>query len=350
MSRTESPGQLVAAALAGSWRKSFPKSTMTASDAATIVPLLLRSGAGALGWWRFRNSDGQLLSAVRALRKTYLQYAIHAAEHECKLTEVFQVLRSAGVEPILLKGWAVARAYPEIGLRPSGDIDLSVSPDQHGKALAVLNTPEYQRYWVDLDHDEITRFNELSFEDLYRGSELVNLDGTEVRVLGAEDHLRILCLHLLKHGAWRPLWLCDVAAALEARSANFDWHRCLGENKRHANWVLCTLGLASSILGAAIGDTPAMQRVSSLPGWLTQTVLKQWSTSCAPNLPLFVDQLRESWWKPSILEAIRKRWPNSIQATIDVDGEFNDMIRLPFQLRNCIARSAKLCRQLVSAW
>jgi hypothetical protein len=275
-----------------------------------------------------------------------MQYAIHAAKHEWKMGEVFRLLRSAGVEPILLKGWAIARAYPEIGLRPSGDIDLYVSPDQYAKAQAVVNTPECRRYWVDFDHDEISRFSELSFEDLYSGSELVNLNGTEVRILGAEDHLRILCLHLLKHGAWRPLWLCDVAVALEARPPNFDWHRCLGRNKRHADWVLCTVGLASSLLGAAIEDTPAKQRVGSLPGWFTRSVLKQWSVPCVPNLPLFVDQLRGSWWKPSTLEAVGKRWPNAIQATIDADGDFSDMMRLPFQLRNCVVRSAKLCRQL----
>ncbi len=303
-------------------------------------------GRGALGWWRFQNSHGPFLSTIRPLRETYLQYAIHAAQHENNVAEVFRVLRSAGVEPMLLKGWAIARTYPEIGLRPSGDIDLYVPPEQCAKAQAVLNLPEYQRYWVDLDHDEITRFSELSFEDLCGASEVVNLNGTEVRILSAEDHLRILCLHLLKHGAWRPLWLCDVAAALEARPSSFDWHRCLGKNKRHADWVLCTLGLASSLLGAVIEDTPAKQRVSSLPGWLTRTVLKQWSTPYAQNQSLFVDQVRGSWWKPSILKSVRQRWPNSIQATIDVDGEFDHMVRLPFQLRNCVARSAKLCRQL----
>ncbi len=50
-------------------------------------------------------------------------------------------------------------------------------------------------------------------------SQLVNLDGVDVRVPGLEDHLGILCLHLLHHGAFRPLWLCDIAAALETRPA-----------------------------------------------------------------------------------------------------------------------------------
>ena len=138
MPEIESPGHAVAAALAGSWLKARPKSKMAVQDLAAIVPLLLKSGAGALGWWRFRNSDEQLLPAVCSLRETYLQYAIHSAEHERQVVATFRVLRSGGVEPILIKGWAIARAYPEAGLRPSGDIDLYVSPERQAKAQAVL--------------------------------------------------------------------------------------------------------------------------------------------------------------------------------------------------------------------
>jgi hypothetical protein len=342
MPEIESPGHAVAAALAGCWLKSPPKSKMAARDLAAIVPLLLKSGAGALGWWRFRNSDEQLLPAVRSLRETYLQYAIHSAEHERQVVATFRVLRSGGVEPILIKGWAIARAYPEAGLRPSGDIDLYVSRERQAKAQAVLNAASRQQYWVDLEHDEINRFSEFDFAELSGRSELVNLNGTEIRVMGAEDHLRILCLHLLKHGAWRPLWLCDVAAALESRPPKFDWDRCFGRSKRRANWIACTIGLAHRLLGAELGDVPIKNRVNSLPRWLISSVLKQWSAPYPPNLPSFATQLKVGWWKPDILSAVRQRWPNPIQATVDGNGRFDNRTRLPFQLGNCVARTVKL--------
>jgi len=104
MLTSESSSHAVAIALAGSWRKSPPSPEASARDGATITPLLLKSGAGALGWWRFRrHSDEQFLSAVQPLREAYLQCAIHADEHERELVEVFRVLRSSGVEPILIK-------------------------------------------------------------------------------------------------------------------------------------------------------------------------------------------------------------------------------------------------------
>jgi hypothetical protein len=341
-------GLMLATALAGAWRKSPPKSTMPGEDVAAIAPLLLKSGAGALGWWRFRHSDEQLLSAVQPLRETYLQCAIHSAESERELVEIFRVLRSSGVEPILIKGWAIARTYPETGLRPSGDIDLCVSPEQQAEAQAVVNTLANQQHSIDLDHDEVTRFSEFSFEELYGRSDLVNLDGTEIRVMGAEDHLRILCLHLLKHGAWRPLWLCDVAAALESRPANFDWDRCFGRNKRRADWIACIIGLAKRLLGAELGDAPVKSRADSLPGWLVSSVLKQWSAPHPPKLPLplFATRVKASWWKPTILSAVRQRWPNPVQATVYTNGQFDNTMRLPFQLSNCLTRTVKLCLRL----
>ena len=342
MPETESAGHAVAIALEGAWRKSPPPLKMRSESVPAIAPLLLASGAGALGWWRLRHSEAQRLAPVRSLRKTYLQSAIQAVEHERQVALVFRAFRSSGVEPILIKGWGIARAYAETGLRPSGDIDLHVAPEHREKALEILNKRECQNCDVDLDHDAIRRFSELRFDELFHRSELAELNGTQIRVLGAEDHLRLLCLHLLKHGAWRPLWLCDVAAALESRPSSFDWDRCLGRNKRWADWIACTIGLANRLLGAELGDAPMKKRVDHLPGWLIPAVLKEWSAPYPPNLPLFTTQLKAGWWKAEMVSAVRQRWPNPIQATVDADGRFDDKIRLPFQIRHCVARAVKL--------
>jgi hypothetical protein len=335
-------GLAVASTLSGAWRKDPPRLSVPVEVLAATIPLLLKSGAGALGWWKIWRANEPALSAILpTLDKTYWSYLIHAAKDERRIIEVFRALRSAAIEPILIKGWAIARLYPQPGLRPSGDIDLYISPEHLVKARSVLRAPEYQRYAVDLDHDEITRFSECSFDELYRCSELVKLGDTEIRVLSAEDHLRLLCLHLLKHGAWRPLWLCDVAAALESRSASFDWSRCLGKNSRWADWVLCATSLANRLLGAELGDTPLRSCGNTVPRWLIPAVLKQWEAPYPPHLPLFVKEVGENWWNPEIVRAICRRWPNPIQATIDANGPFDDMPRLPYQIGNCAVRAVK---------
>src|SRR5439155_20690173 len=85
-----------------------------------------------------------------------------------------------------------------------------------------------------------------------------------VRVLCDEDHLRVLCHHFLLSGAWRPLWLVDVAVALETVSQDFDWNICLGPNPIHANWIKVTVALVQQLLGAGVRGKAVGGRVESI--------------------------------------------------------------------------------------
>jgi hypothetical protein len=197
---------------------------------------------------------------------------------------------------------------------------------------------------VDL-HQGFAKLDACSPDELYARSQLVKLGEVDMRVLGYEDHLRLLCVHLLRHGAWRPLWLCDIAVALESRPASFDWDRCLGPDRRRADWVACTIGLAHQLLGVSIDDTPVAWRASHLPGWLVPTVLKQWETPCtADHRPpeLFVTALHHPTRLP---HALRLRWPDRIAATIGLGGPLNALPRLPFQLAHCLVRLVRFCHR-----
>jgi putative nucleotidyltransferase-like protein len=65
-------------------------------------------------------------NAALDLRQAYRYEVLQAALREHQLIQSLKLLRSARIEPMLAKGLAVARLYPERGLRPYGDIDLYV--------------------------------------------------------------------------------------------------------------------------------------------------------------------------------------------------------------------------------
>lgn len=336
--RTEARGRLVAAVLAGAWRRMPPPLEQTPEELAEATPLLLESGAGALGWWRVRSSALQSTLEASHLQDAYRLYTLRSVLHRRSIADAATLLRGAGIEPMLVKGWAVARLYPEEGLRPYGDIDLCVRPDQYAAAGAVLNGARGRPYVVDL-HQGFARLDGLSWEELYERSQVLKLGDAEVRVLGPEDHLRLLCVHLLRHGAWRPLWLCDIGAAVEHRHADFDWDHCLGRNRTRADWVACAIGLAHTLLGARVDDTPVAGRAGHLPGWLVPHVLKNWAAPFpslySPNSferPLITYLRRPA----GIMRAIRQRWADPLEATIKVGGPLNDLPRLPFQVANLV--------------
>jgi hypothetical protein len=201
---------------------------------------------------------------------------------------------------------------------------------------------------VDL-HDGFNNLDHLSFEDVFARTQLVPLGDTQVRVPSPEDHLRILCLHMLRHGAWRPLWLCDIAIAVENRPSDFDWDRCLGQEPRWADWVACAIGLAHQLLGAHIDNTPIAPRAERLPGWLIRQVLKQWSVPVSEARGTNKHRAPMSTYRHNparVLKDLHTRWPDPIEATISVGGPFNNLPRWPFQLGNCILRTARFATKL----
>jgi hypothetical protein len=175
----------------------------------------------------------------------------------------------------------------------------------------------------------------------------VPMDGFPVRILAPEDHLRLLCLHMLGHGAWRPLWLCDLAVALEAGPAGCDWNRLLAGDARRRQWIACALALAHELLGARLEGAPAAVGERRLPRWLLPTVLSAWS-GISPETPQGVRRpMSDYLFRPAgLLRALRVRWPNPIEATVGVGGPFNELPRLPFQIGECLSRTARFVRGL----
>lgn len=316
---------------------------LSADDLAVVAPLLLNSGGGAMGWWQIRHSSLSDTPVAHELHQAYRLHTLQAAVKEMEISQVFAYLRSQGLEPLLGKGWAIARQYPEPGLRPYGDIDLYVRPEEYADYVAVLKNPGARGWNIDL-HRGAAELDDRDFADLYARSQLLELHGTEVRIFGPEDLLRLLCLHFLKEGALRPLWLCDIAVGINSLGENFEWAYFLRGNIRRTEWVLCTLELAHTLLGAGVNGLPSEARVTRLPHWLIPEVLAQWGTGKVTKgrrVPL-ASQLRNP---VRLLQSLWERWPNAIEATVGMKGSFNNWPRLPYQLGECVRRTAGFTRQ-----
>lgn len=145
-------------------------------------------------------------------------------------------LADAGLEPVVLKGPAVAERYPAPGLRPMDDIDLLLPPEQHARAVELLRGAGWTVVRADApDHyDTVLAHPEsghLALE-LHYGFEAGHertgaLDAAALwarrvpeRALGVDafglplaDELVMLCMHAAKpfHGFSRLLWIADLA-------------------------------------------------------------------------------------------------------------------------------------------
>ena len=327
-------GQLVAQVLNGCWRQTSAPVTIAADELESLTPLLSRANLSALGWWRIRDTELAAVRGSELLREGFRFQTLQSILRREKIELVHQVLAENNLEAILVKGLAAARFYAQPNLRPLGDIDLLVRPADYQRARLALKGERLRSCWIDL-HYELKELDDRSTEDLFARSQTFKLGAQIVRSLGPEDHLEMLTIHFLKHAGWWPVWLCDVAALLDSITDGFDWDLCIGTSGRRSSWRLTTIALAAVLLEANLNAVPFRLRIKTMPRWLRENVLQQWSRLLEPaHLPVQPRPLMaQSWSSPrKFLREVRERWPDPVTATFALRGSMNGLPRLPYQM------------------
>ncbi len=157
-------------------------------------------------------------------------------------------LTAVGLEPVMMKGPAVASRYPEVGLRPMDDLDLLLPSEHHDQALNALVAAGWtvsrprSRGWYDtqLRHSEVPamplelhygldgwheRSNRLHPRWLWEQRVPIDCLGTAAFGLPLEVELVSLAAHAGKpyHGFDRMIWLADLAMILSDAGA-ISWN------------------------------------------------------------------------------------------------------------------------------
>jgi Uncharacterised nucleotidyltransferase len=259
---------------------------------------------------------------------------LRAKIHEENIKTAFEKFRAEGIEPILIKGWAAAQNYPEKHQRYYSDIDLCVSTEFHFQALQLLKDEKVRSLNIDL-HLGLRHLDTIDWNNLFENSRLVNIDKTAVRILRPEDHLRVLCIHWLNDGGAYKEKLLDIYYAINNRPADFDWDRCLSvvsENRR--DWILKTIGLTHKYFNLDISNLPIELEEVKSPKWLIETIEKEWSSKIRLKpIHTFLKDKKQFW------EQIKKRIPpNSLQATIELNGKFDNKPRTFYQIGSVFVR------------
>jgi Uncharacterised nucleotidyltransferase len=247
--------------------------------------------------------------------------------HEYRIEKAWKRFENAGFKPILIKGWAAAQYYDNPFDREFNDIDLVIEPKDFDRAELFQNSYHEDNTAIDL-HRGLRQLDTLSFDELYNCSQIVKCGQTEVRVLCREDHLRVLCVHWLIDGGAKKEKLEDIYYAVKNRPPEFRWDRCLNVvSQTRRKWILCTIALAGKYLGLDLKDTPLADEIVEIPGWLLKALEKEWRSDVL-LLPIhyYLNNRRELW------RQLKKRIPpNPIQATIDMEGEFDNRTRIFYQ-------------------
>ncbi len=310
------------------WRANPPSVEIAPAELMAVLPILIRSGSVGLVWPRLRELDPAGAIAL-ALEDAYRAQVAHNETCQREIARSVTRLREAGIEPLLVKGWSVSRMYPAPLVRPAGDIDLVVRPEDFTRAKELLTGPDAPPITVGLDLKHPAVWEEKPNDDFWDRLCETDVNGVLVRVLGTEDQLRMMCFHLLKHEGMRPLWLTDIALAIESRPREFNWNIVLGQGKVERNWVAVAIGLTRQLVGTSVCDTPVFQQSSSLPGWLVPLVYRRWRE---PRVRSRGATLRFIENPSSLPRILADHWPGPIVSSMFCHATINAVPRLPWQL------------------
>jgi hypothetical protein len=350
LSLTTAPhARLLASFLDGSWRAKCPPLSLTPAEVARAAPLLIGSGAAALGWRRIKDTPAlKRCAEAHELCQSGQILALEDARLDGALEYVAGRLNDVGIVPMIAKGWAVAQFYSARYLRAYGDFDLCAPPGKYELAretLMRLTPPQFSEndagdIFVDCGPDlgDCTIDLHKTFgaaymppaETLFARSTPSKAGSADIRLLALEDHLRFVVMHWLRHGAWRPSGLCDVAAMVEAVPPDFDWPLCLSDDPFVAGWIGATIMLAHRLSGCRLDTVPPALRVDP-PAWFERAVLREWE---APHPGRFRSVAASGLAKHpgQFLHWLRVRWPTPVKALIERRLPVNTLRRMPHQV------------------
>ena len=260
--------------------------------------------------------------------------SLHRAVEYAEVRKVIEMMNGSSLSPVLIKGWAASRSYPNDKTRYATDIDLAFSKREFESAAKLFRESERRGLPVDV-HDELRHLDSLPWDTLFDRSIIIDLDGVAVRILSDEDHLRVLAVHWLTDGGWNKDRLWDIFYLVDNRSTDFDWEKCLGAvSNTRRRWIVCAIGLTHRYLDLNIDDLPFADEAKDLPQWLIKALEREWASRLQLQPLLMFTSQPKLLWK----QIMKRIPPNAIQSTIDMEGSFDSRFKFHYQVGSFFKR------------
>lgn len=362
-------GNSLAKTLSGAWRSEPSPVDLSCAELDEALATLLETGTAGLASRRIQRTENLKNSqSAETLKSEARDAAVRSIMQSLDLEEVMALLNGAGIKAMLFKGWLAAQNYASPECRPMGDFDILILPEQKSAVHDLFQkvrrepaatpapgdetTPALDSRkrmiqgvnTVDL-HWDLQKFSLHPPADVLDRARMVKIGQADMTVPCREDHLRLLCLHFLIHGGQRPIWLCDVAAQLEATGAEFDWDACLGDDPVARNWISTVILLAHHLLDARLDGVPRAVTATVLPEWVPEQVIRSWGQPVVyfihrSKLATILSDPR--LWARTLTREIKFLWPNPISATMRMGATFQNRQRWPNQCKLMFSRASSI--------
>lgn len=303
----------------------------------------MRTGTGALAWYALRGGPLAEPAVRLGLESAYRLQMLQAAVRRADLHRLLQSLARRGIAPLLVKGPALAHLYPEPALRAYSDFDLCVDAAEAEEARLARQEAGELTTMVEIHAGRVSMLDRTLPEVMSRAVR-VELEGLHYYEPSPQDHLRLVALHMLLHGGWRPIWVCDIFLFLQALPAEFP----LEELLRGPAWERQAL-LQAMAVSVEISGSPASRFELPPPaGWLRTALIEQWNRGVGQSGAGALepeDLSRQDRWS-----RLAAHWRGPLQATTELRAPWRGLPRLPVQVAATALRAPSAAARLLQVY
>ena len=222
-----------------------------------LILLAQSEGVDGMVYHHLCHLDGVSIPEAHwhCLRDMYLGYQRNRANIIKEAQFISEHLQQNKLSAIALQGLSLIQIYDTPGIRPMGDMDILVKPDERDRVVNLLQDIGYQipnpvypdnliknRLWLDV-HTHILNLDRIrsrqyvfpmDLSALWNRAQPLFKSSTGILKSDPIDNFVLLSLHALKHSYSRTIWLVDLYESLQGIVSQADgWNRLI---KRARYW------------------------------------------------------------------------------------------------------------------
>ena len=292
-------------------------------DMHHLIDLAVKEGLGGILYKGLLKAGLHEHLDPRHSQRLYTCYYLtirHNLKLNHALNNLLEAIREKETPVVLMQGIALLQQiYQDVGLRPMTDLDIWVLPRGYQDLVDVLLSQGFTRaplypdtfrkgeiridlhthiLWADRIRSRAKLLNETQ-EEIYRRTEIIDLQGNRVRCLGPQDQFIYLSLHALKHNLERLIWLFDLRL-LTSGWEEKDWRALVGraEDLGHRDTLFYILFLLAELFNVKPPPAAASRLLTRQPSWLEQRILqRRVSGSPIPTWAQFILICKGRGWR-----------------------------------------------------
>ncbi len=286
----------------------------------SIKDLAISNGTASIVYKNLKQVDSMPRNIMDSLKNAYLVTIKNNAENIHEMFRILKILSRNRIKVIPLKGAISSEViFGDLGLYPSSDIDILVSPEDIPKAEELLFEDGYSKaeglceadllsnhyhlifrkgiYTIELHWNLVKRYFYIPAEFWWQETWETVHEGMEITMLSHERYLMYAIFRLFDHG-FRPLkFFVLIAGIIEKYRNDIDWQKLLyfAKEYRMQRLFLFTLKLINYMFDTDIPEHIIKRRIFAYQLIKKQVVRGIFNEEKRPHLKmLFYTCLLES--------------------------------------------------------